>query len=286
MARNYNQMIKLIETILIDAGINPSGVANQVFSTAELDEFLCKGLTEVSKYRPYQVKATLTTTPNSRELTLTDEIKRNLLWIDNLEYKVDQYPKSFRNFTRFGDVINMELDYTPTTAESVYLYLAKRHILTKSLNDTVGAVNAQTPSGSTSITIKSLGSDAYVPEDTTLEIEGDDTDYTVIENATITTNVATCKITPALALQAEADTIVTLTVHDSTLDIILEDLLADLVAARAAIAKARSYIGSINISAANTPQLLEFWGQNKLADTLAALRRLVKPRCATLYARD
>jgi hypothetical protein len=180
------------------------------FTTEELDLLIPPGLAEISRYRPYQVRSTLTTAHGSRDLTLPEEDKPGLLWLDGpegapaVEYPVDLDPRSLHNFTRFGDTLTILVDEAPSAAESVYLYLAK---------------------------------------------------------------------------------VQTLTEEDSTLDVELEDLLANLVAARAAINKARSYIGKINIGSANTPQLMESWGQMKLAETLHKLRKIAKPAMYIEYPR-
>jgi hypothetical protein len=172
------------------------------FTTEELDLLIPQGLAEISRYRPYQTKITVTTTPGSRDLTLAEEDKPGLLWLEGpegapaVEYPVGQDPRTLRNFTRFGDIITILIDQAPAAAESVNLFLAKVHTLTE---------------------------------------------------------------------------------EDSTLDVELEDLLTNLVAARAAVNKARSYIGKINIGSANTPQLMESWGQMKLAETLHKLRKIARP---------
>jgi hypothetical protein len=82
------------------------------------------------------------------------------------------------------------------------------------------------------------------------------------------------------------DKVHTLTESESTLDAELEVLLEDLAAARAAVNKARSHIGKINIGSASTPQQLESWGLAKLSETLGRLRSLARPGMYIEYPRS
>jgi len=95
----------------------------------ELNLIIDDVLGEVSDYSPYQTKETLTTTANSKDIdvsTITD-----LLRIDKLEYEVDKSPKSFRNFTLWGNTLTMNVDTAPASTVSVYLYCEKLHSLTE-----------------------------------------------------------------------------------------------------------------------------------------------------------
>jgi hypothetical protein len=277
MARTYAEIITLAQSIVIDNGIDPSGVANQIFAAAEFDKFVPMALEEVSTFRPHQVKETLLTTADSRELTLAAENKRKLLYIYKAEYEVDKNPRVFHNVTRFGDVVTLEMDIGPVDDESVYLYMGKVHLLQKEIGttDTALAVKTTAAIGATSLILKSAGT-GTVNEDTTFTITGDATAtvYTVTATATIAATEVTVSIAPALKAQATADDVVTLAISVSTMDdVITEDLLADLLAGRAAINKSRLYIGGTSMSGANTAANMLSWGQNKVAETRARLSR-------------
>lgn len=287
MPRTHAEMVTLILTRLMDAGIDPGGTANQVFATAEVDAYIKSGLAELSGYKPYQVKNTsLLTTVNSRDITLTSEVKHNLFWIDYIEYKVAQDPPAYRNWKQYGDIVTLKIDCAPTAAESVYLYLSKKHRLQKEVGtvDLAAAVKTTAAAGVSSIILKSLGT-GTINEDTQLTIAGDATVYHVTGTATIATNEATVSITPVLAAQAAADAVVTLALSTSTLDITLEDLLADLAAAHLAIDKARGFIGGVTV-AGNSAQEFIGWGNNKLALTLQDLRGMGKGKTGYLYPTD
>ena len=276
MPRSYTEERDLIEQLLQDS-------TNLTWSTAELDDLISEGLLEISRYVPYMVKLTLTTTA-SKSLTLTAEQKRNLLWIDKLEYFVDKDPLQYRNFTRVHDTITMDIEWTPSSGDSVYLYVAKKHILTPPMNDLLGAVNALTAAGSVTLVVKSLGT-GKVPEGITFTIAGDATVYTVIDDATITAGVATLYISPVLAAQAALDAVVTFTegTAASTLDADLEILLANLVAANAMINKGAKYIKTISPTSKDALQQYLTTGNLKLARVLRELRGKRKPRTSQNY---
>ena len=280
MARTYAQICDLAEQILQDTG-------NSVFSTTELDVFIPDALLEISRYKPRETKETLLTSGTNRELTLDSANKHRLLWIDRLEYPTGYEPKEYHGFTRWGDVLDMEIDVLPEADESVYLYLYKGHILQKEVGteDLSGALNAAAVAGALSLDLKSLGT-GTINEDTHLAITGDSTVYYVTSTVTIAANAATVYIEPKLAAAAAEDAVVTLAVPTSTLDTQLESILAKLIAGRAAISKARNYIGAVTVGGQNTPAELAAWGNGKVAEAMSQLRSIKKARNYQLYSRE
>src|SRR3972149_5250595 len=119
MPKTWSQIIDDIEARLQDGGIDPGGNASQVFSQVEIESHIFGGLVAVSFAKPWEYKLTKTTTTSSRDITLTSGDKWRLLSIDKLEYLVDQDPRQFRNFTKFGDVISMETNTAPGSAGRV-----------------------------------------------------------------------------------------------------------------------------------------------------------------------
>ncbi len=120
MPRTYSEIRDLVLQTLIDAGIDPGGSANEVFATAELDAFIPDAVTEVSRYRPRMVKDTsLTATANLWNVTLSSEIRRNLIRIVALEYNAQsgQDPtRCRRNFTQFASRAEVETGQRPRPA--------------------------------------------------------------------------------------------------------------------------------------------------------------------------
>jgi len=277
-SKTYAEILALISVILQDSTTSGQDASNALFPTAELDLVIPDALTEYSRYSARQVKHTLTAAA-SKDLTITDEVKRDLLWIEALEYEVDEDPKQFRNFSRFGDVLAIDISGTPTAGDSVYLYLGKRHVLQKAIGttDTAGAIKTEAAAGASSLALKSLGT-GTINENTALTIAGDSTTYTVTSTATIAANEATVSITPVLAALAAVDAVVTLALATSTLDLDGERLLADYAAGLAAVNKSRSYINAVVLGTSFTPRDLLAWGENKKARALAEMRNIARSR--------
>jgi hypothetical protein len=282
MSKTYAEMLSYISVILQDS-------LNAIFDTAELDLVIPEANKVVSRYLFRQVRHTATTTASSRDITLSTENKRNLLWIDALEYKVDQYPQQIKNFTRWGNTVTMLYDGLPVAGESVYLYLAKVHTLQKEIgtSDLAGAIKTLAAVGATSLALKSLGT-GTIKEDTKLTIAGDSTEYQVVATATITTNEATVSIYPALVAQAAVDAVVTLALADSTLDATAEELLAEYAAGMAAVSKSAKYIPKSNIVGTNAKDDYIRWGEMKKAQALQKMQSIAtsRSRPAKNYSRS
>lgn len=270
----YTEIRDACEAILQDS-------TNLIFTVAELDVLIPLGLSELSYFKPRGVKETVTTTA-SKDLTLSTENKRKLLWVEKVEDST-----SFRNFTRWGDIVTMDIDSAPSAGESVYLYLAKKHILQKEVGATelTGTIKTEAAAGISYIVVTSLGTGS-VKEDTQLTIESDTTTYTVITDATISGTDATLYITPVTSKIEVVGKVVTLSLSVSTLDPEEETLLADLVAGRAAINKAVDFVNAVNIGGVSTPQQMLTWGQNKLALTVQTLRRMATTRISQEYPKS
>lgn len=98
----------------------------------ELDKLIRLVLSEIEQKMPYEVKDTsLTTTANSKELDISDitdliRVRTNR----GVEYRTGKNPKQFKNWSRFADVLTMEINFLPSSGETVHLYCLKRHTLT------------------------------------------------------------------------------------------------------------------------------------------------------------
>lgn len=56
----------------------------------------------------------------------------NLIEVEKAEYKTRQTPPVFRNCKVFGDVLTLDINFTPTDGDEVFLYCRKVHQLTES----------------------------------------------------------------------------------------------------------------------------------------------------------
>jgi hypothetical protein len=247
MSRTWVQIKALAAQRLQDTGMG-------IYNTTELDQYEDEANAEVSRFSPRYEKYTLTATTSSKEFTLLAEHLRNMICIGliqdpYIEYKVDQNPMVKRNFIRVGNKVIMKINSYPTSGDSAYLFIGKKHILPKiTLTDLAGAVVGAHIAGVTSLAVNGLGSEAYVPEDTTFLIAGDTTVYTVTADATISTNAATLSIYPALAVGVSGSEVVTFTNPVISLDYYEENLLVDMICALAATNKAAYMYSQINKS--------------------------------------
>lgn len=239
MSRAYSAIRTDISSFLQDS-------SNAVFSTAELDTYIPNALIRLSHSIPWQYKVTKTTTADSYDITLSAGDKWRLTGIEKLEYLVDKNPRRFRGFTRFADVVSINVDSRPSSAVSVYFFMNKVHLLSVQIgtSDTAGAVKTQGAVGDVTLALKSLGT-GTIDETASFTIAGDTTTYYVTSQATIAANEATVSIWPSLAAVAAVDAVVTLSLS-STLETQHEDFLVRLVAARAAISKSTLSYQQVN----------------------------------------
>lgn len=99
------------------------------FPDDELDLCIDDCLVEISLSKPYEVKETLTTTANSKELDISSI--ENLLEVEKIEFRTGQDPLDYRNCSVFGNILTMDIDFNPSASEDVYLYCHKVHQLTE-----------------------------------------------------------------------------------------------------------------------------------------------------------
>jgi len=133
MAKMLSGVRAVVRQMLTDELV--SSDTDYAWTDDELDLYINDCLAEIAEYKPYEVKETLTTTADSRELDLS--VIDDLVEVKKVEYPVDEQPRQFRNFSVWGDILRMALDSAPGAGESVYLYCAKYH----SLSDTVSTLN-------------------------------------------------------------------------------------------------------------------------------------------------
>ncbi len=250
--KTYSEILDDVETLLQDAGVDPSPPsANSVFATAELDSLMPSALSRISQFKPWQIKTTKSTVADTRDITLTTGDKWRLLGILKLEYLTAKDPPVYRNYTRFGDVISIKIDTRPPSVADIYFFWNKVHLLQKVLTtvDTGGTLEVATAVGDVTIDVEALGT-LTIEEMTTVAITGDSTVYYVTSTATIAGNKATLSIWPPITQVNTLGAVVTLSLTGSTLDIPLEDYLARWLAAKACISKATKSYAQVNTAIA------------------------------------
>jgi hypothetical protein len=231
MSRSFAELLLTVSTELQDA-------TNAIFTADTVKSAMATALIDVSHKSPRFSKETVSTVALTKDITLIAEHRRNLLWVERLEYPIAQSPESYHNYEIFGNVLTMKLDSAPSAVESAYLWLAKHHICNEiGTTDLAGALSAQANVAATTLALNLLGT-GTINENTTLTITGDTTAtvYTVTAQVTIAGNAATVSIYPAVVEQALINAVVTLAVPTPTLNVSEENCWIGISAGTLAIA--------------------------------------------------
>ncbi len=90
-----------------------------------------KGTTAAVHVVDKSVGLTILTSADSKEIDLSNI--GDLIRVARCEYRIcrpSKNPKQFRNFTRFADILTMDMRIVPSAGEEVHLYCHKKHTLT------------------------------------------------------------------------------------------------------------------------------------------------------------
>jgi hypothetical protein len=108
------------------------------FPSDELTVIARKILVEVSMASPYMVEEALTTTADSKDLTVSSIT--DLLEIERIEYRTHRTPREFRNWTEYKTgTVSLMINFNPSAAEDVHVYCRKIH----TLNNTTSTMKPQ-----------------------------------------------------------------------------------------------------------------------------------------------
>ena len=93
----------------------------------ELDRHIEHAVKDISCAVPLQARDTDLTIPDpaSREIDISGITGR--ISVEAVEYPVGYYPKRYRHFTLWVDVLELLIDTEPTAGDSLYLYYGKLH---------------------------------------------------------------------------------------------------------------------------------------------------------------
>jgi hypothetical protein len=102
--------------------------ADYKWSDAELTRHIEHAISDVSQYRPYEIKAICHTVADSFDVDIsacTGRVK-----VKKIEYPVGQNPPENPDFTIWGDTLTMSLDSPPSASdEDVYVYYGVMHTI-------------------------------------------------------------------------------------------------------------------------------------------------------------
>jgi hypothetical protein len=100
---------------------------NYRWSDDELNRHIDRAVRELSLSCPLEVKAELSTTAESRDLSLSS--LSGVVEIEAVEYPVDNYPPSYVRFSVWSDTLTLLIDSLPGDGEDVLVYYGKLHTL-------------------------------------------------------------------------------------------------------------------------------------------------------------
>ena len=92
----------------------------------ELDRHILHALKELSEALPYEQKAVMATTANSREISLSTIT--DCIMVEAVEYPVDEFPKRYQSFSLWGDTLTLLGEEIPD-GSNAYIYYGKLHTL-------------------------------------------------------------------------------------------------------------------------------------------------------------
>jgi hypothetical protein len=96
------------------------------WSNDEIDRHIAHAVSDFSDSVPLQMKATLSTVDDSREIdisSLTDRVR-----VHAVEYPVDQFPKRYQRYSLWSDIVTLLGDEIPDGSDC-YVYYGKLHTL-------------------------------------------------------------------------------------------------------------------------------------------------------------
>jgi hypothetical protein len=100
--------------------------SNYRWQDNEIDRAIQRAVAELSRYVPREMKSTIATTSDSRDIdiaTLTDRVS-----VDRIELPVGETPRSFQRFAVYSDTITLVGD-TVGDGENCHIYWGKVHTL-------------------------------------------------------------------------------------------------------------------------------------------------------------
>ena len=107
--------------------LHDEDIADQRWTDAELDRHIQRAVREFSLSVPLETKATLSTTVDSRDLSIAG--LTDLVAIEAAEYPVGNYPPTYVPFSVWLSTLTMLIDSPPGAVEDVNVYYTKLHIL-------------------------------------------------------------------------------------------------------------------------------------------------------------
>jgi hypothetical protein len=112
---------------LVRRDLHDEDAANYRWTDGELDRHIDRAVREFSLAVPLESKTTLTTTADSRELSLSS--LADLVVVEAVEYPVGKHPPAYVPFSLWADTLTLLVDQAPLETESVDIFYGALHTL-------------------------------------------------------------------------------------------------------------------------------------------------------------
>ena len=107
--------------------LHDEDAGNYRWTDSELDRHIERAVRELSLAAPHEAKATLTTTAESRDLSLST--LADLVAVEAVEYPTDKYPPGYVAYSLWGGTLTLLVDEVPLSAQPVNVYYGEMHTL-------------------------------------------------------------------------------------------------------------------------------------------------------------
>ena len=90
---------------LVRRDLKDEDAANYRWTDNDIDRCIGRALFELSRYVPQEMKSTVATIADSREInisTLTNRVS-----VDKVEFPIDEHPRQYQRFALFGDIVTL-----------------------------------------------------------------------------------------------------------------------------------------------------------------------------------
>lgn len=121
---------------LVRRDLHDQDAANYRWTDDKLDRHILHAVKELSEALPYEQKAAMATTADSREISLSTITDR--IMVEAVEYPVDEFPKRYQRFALWADTITLLGDEVPD-GSNAHIYYGKLH----TLDDTTSTIPAK-----------------------------------------------------------------------------------------------------------------------------------------------
>ncbi len=99
------------------------------WTDAVLNRHIGRAVKEFSKYVPVEVKTTVATTANSRDISIGSATFADLIEVHAVEYPVDNFPPTYSRFSLWSTTLTLIGDRKPSGVEDAYIFWYKLHTI-------------------------------------------------------------------------------------------------------------------------------------------------------------